>query len=234
MVRLAEVLDDPPIYGFARSAPRDGDGDSLRDQGPAAGGRYNSSRSRSTPSPEEPPPVAPSCRRRTEWGKGHRAERVERPVDEPVPGGPAGRREGGWDRVCTDGREGGGVEGAEPLPSLELGRGTELVGQPEGVPARAGGIAAAGDRPDDVDGLGVLEPALDVEQGHDGPVGRTVGNERAGSKMGAGGGRRQDDGEQEQRGQPSKHRNRGAIGGRDDKDSARTNRREKEWNEKRA
>ena len=99
------------------------------------------------------------------------------------------------------GRQSGGVERAEPRPSLEVRRGTELVGQPRRAPARAGGVAAPGDRPDHVDGLGFFVPALDVEEDQDGLVGRAVGDERAGLEMGTGGGRRQDDGEkQEQRG----------------------------------
>ncbi len=68
------------------------------------------------------------------------------------------------------------------------------MGHPERVPARAGGVPAAGDRPDHVDGLGVFVPALDVEKDQNGLVGRAVGDERAGLEVRAGAGRREDDG----------------------------------------
>ena len=161
---------------------------------PARGGRNDSSTSGPLHRPGDPLTVTRAADVVPKAGKvtgpngssvpsANRSQAVER----------AGGSGSGTRAVQVAGSAAGSSMPRRDCPSSS-GADRRLVGPREGVPARARRVIAAGDAPDHVDGLGVLVPALDVEEDDDALVERPVGDDRAGLQVRTIGRRRQNDG----------------------------------------
>ena len=193
MVRLAEVLDDQHYIRIRIRVRRPGDRWVVTP--PPAGGRNDSVDEPVHPVVGGAAVRGPSCRRRTEGGK------VTGPNGSRVPStnwSQAVARAGGSGSGAGLAQAAGRAEGracpAATAPRASGADRSSWIARCANQPGPEGSRQRA-TAPDHVDGLGVLVPVLDVEEGHyDALVGRPVGDDRAGLEVRAIGGRRQDDG----------------------------------------